>query len=178
MNSSNSNLVTAFPAALRHDAFASISTLPEAPPPSHGFSVNVGSETLQIPYRIYHDPAMIRSERLTLTQNELLSCLLTRHHSGFVREENLKRILDSNHEWVPPFIIQLVGEYVVEIIRSIRDNFDRLDPNLYRAFLTCNPTFYQTTKDRVVSYWNCYHRDQQRADYAGFQVLEAFDRLI
>jgi hypothetical protein len=79
---------------------------------------------------------------------------------------------------VPPFIIQLVGEYVIEIIRSIRDNIDRLDPNLYRAFLTRNPAFYQTTKQRVASYWNCFHRDQQRADYAGVQVLEAFDRLI
>jgi hypothetical protein len=178
MNSSNSSLVKAFPAALRHDALVSLSTLPEAPPPSHTFCVNIGSETVEVPYRIYHDPALIHSEHLTRTQDELLSCLLTRHHSGFVRQENLKRILDSNHEWVPPFIVHLVGEYVIEIVCSIRDNFDRLDASVYRAFLTSNPAFYQTTKDRVVSYWNCYYRDQQRADYAGFQVLEAFDRLL
>lgn len=126
MDTSNSNLVTAFPAALRHDAFVSISTLPEAPLPSHTFSVNIGSEAVQIPYGIYHDPALIHSEHLTRTQDELLSCLLTGHHSGFVRQEKLKSILDSNHEWVPPFIVQLVGEYVIEIICSIRDNFDRL----------------------------------------------------
>jgi hypothetical protein len=178
MNTSNSSLVTAFPAALRDDALVSISTLPEAAPAAHTFSVSIGSEVVEIPYRIYHDPALIHRERLTRTQDELLSCLLTRHHSGLVRQENLKRILDSNHEWVPPFILQLVGEYVIEIIRSVQDNFDRLDVNLYRAFLTRNPAFYQTTKDRVASYWNCYHRGQQKADYAGFQVLEAFDRLL
>jgi hypothetical protein len=61
--------------------------------------VNIGPEAVGIPYRIYHDPALIHSERLTRTQSELLSCLLTRHHSGFVREENLQMILDSNHEW-------------------------------------------------------------------------------
>lgn len=178
MNHSNSNLVAAFPTAVRDDAFVSVSTLPEAPPISHTFSVNIGSETVEIPYRIYHDPTLIHSERLTRTQNELLSCLLTRHQSGFVREENLQVILDSNHEWVPPFVLQLVGEYLIEIIGSIRDNIDRLDPNLYRAFLTRNPAFYQTTKQRVASYWNCFNRDHQRADYPGFQVLEAFDRLI
>jgi hypothetical protein len=140
--------------------------------------VNIGSETVAIPDRIYHDPALIHSEHLSQTQNELLACLLTRHHSGFVREENLNMILDSNHEWVPPFVVQLVGEYVVEIIESIRDNIDRLDPDVYRAFLTRNPAFYKTTKDRVVSYWNCYYRSQQKGDYAGFQVLEALDRLI
>jgi hypothetical protein len=174
----DSNLVTAFPVLLRDDALVSISTLPEARLTSHTFSVNVGSETVGIPYRIYHDPALIHTERLTQIQMELLSCLLTRHHSGLIREENLKRILDSRHEWIPPFVVQLVGEYVIEIVDLIRHNMDRLDASLYRAFLAQNPAFYQTTKDRVVSYWNCYHRDQQKADYAGFQVLEAFDRLI
>jgi hypothetical protein len=67
---------------------------------------------------------------------------------------------------------------VIEIIRSIRDNSDRLDVDVYRAFLTRNPAFYQTTKDRVASYRDCYHRGLQKADYAGFQVLQAFDRLI
>jgi hypothetical protein len=95
MNPSNSGLVTAFPHALRHDAFVSLSALPEAPPPADSFCVNIGPEILEIPYRIYHDPALIHSEHLTRTQDELLSCLLTRHHSGFVRQENLKRMAVS-----------------------------------------------------------------------------------
>jgi hypothetical protein len=178
MDPANLDLLKAFPAALRDDALLSISALPPAAPMSHTFSANIGSETVEIPYRIYHDPALIQSGGLTPTQKELLTCLLTRHHSGFVREENLKSILGSNHAWVPPFIVQLAGEYVLEIINMIRDNIHRIDPALYRAFLIDNPAFYETTKKRVLSYWNCYHRDEQRTDYAGFQILEAFDRML
>jgi hypothetical protein len=178
MNSSHSDLLTAFPAALRDDASASIAALPDAPPSSHTFSVVIGCEPVTIPYRIYHDPASIDGEGLTRTQEVLLACLLTRHYSGFVREENLMRILDSNHECVPPFVVQLVGEYVVEIIDVILGNIHRLDADVYRAFLIRNPAFYQVTKDRVTSYWNCYYRDQQKEDYAGFNVLEVFDRFV
>jgi len=47
----------------------------------------------------------------------------------------------------------------------------------YRAFLTKNPAFYQTTKERVLRYWNCYHREERNENYAGFEVLEFLDRL-
>jgi hypothetical protein len=177
-NPSPAHLIEAFPTVIRDVALAAISTLPEAPTPSQGFSVNIGSETVTIPYRIYHDPESIHADRLTQTQVEVLSCLLTRHSSGFVREQHLRRILNSRHEWVPPFVIQLVGEYVVEIVDVIRENIDHLNPSLYGAFLTSNPAFYQLTKQRVISYWNCYYRGQQKTDYAGFQVLAALDRLI
>jgi hypothetical protein len=178
MGFSNSDLVGVFPASVRNDVFELISALPEAALASDTFSVKIGAEVVQIPFRIYHDPALVQSSRLTPTQNELLACLLTRHHSGFVREENLRRILTSNHEWVPPFVVQLSGEYVFEILCLIRDNIHLLDAALYRTFLTQNLAYYRTTKSRVMSYWNCYHRDQRRADYAGFQVLESFDRLL
>jgi hypothetical protein len=178
MISSNLDLVTGFPAPLRDDVLAVISALPETELSSQTFSVDIGSEAVAIPYRIYHDPTSVHSKSLTRTQNELLACLLTRHHNGFIREENLDRILDSNHEWVPPFVVQLLGEYVIEIIEAIRDNIYRLDSNAYGAFLTRNPLFYRTTKDRVASYWNCYYRHQQKKDYAGFHVIEALNRLI
>ena len=178
MDPLNSNLVEAFPLRVREDAVACISALPVASPTSNSFSVNIGADTVTIPYRIYPDPESIHSENLTRTQSELLSCLLTRHHSGFIREQNLKMIVDSRHEWVPPFVVQLVGEYVVEIVIAIRDNLDLLDPAIYRSFLVQNPAFYALTKQRIFSYWDCYHRGEQRSAYTGFQVLDAFDRLI
>lgn len=178
MSYSDSDLVEAFPSALRDDALRVVSALPETSPKAYRFSVEIGDDTVWIPYRIYHDPTLIDSAPLTPTQNELLACLLTRHHNGLVRETYLLRILSSKQEWVPPFVVQLVGEYVIEIIRSIRNGIDHLDPGVYGAFLTRNPVFYTTTKARVMSYWNCYHRAERREDYAGFQVLEFLDRLI
>jgi hypothetical protein len=177
MSSSNLSLLEAFPQAVRADALIAISGLPEVSTTSHAFSVSVGPEVLTIPYRIYHDPSLIRSKGLTRTQGELLACLLTRHHDGFVREQQLRSVLASKSAWVPPFVIQLVGENVIEIINEIRDNLDQLSPGAYGSFLRQNADFYQLIQERVLSYWNCYHRDQQRADYAGFQVLEAFDRF-
>lgn len=173
-----SNLVEAFPAALRDDAFQVISALPESHLNAHRFSVKIGDELAWIPYRIYHDPTSIDSTCLSQTQGELLACLLTRHHNGFIRHANLTRILESDHEWIPPFIVQLVGEYVIEIVRSIADRVDCLNPDLYRAFIVRNPAFYGNTKARVVSYWNCYYREERKEDYAGFQVLGFFDHLL
>jgi hypothetical protein len=151
--------------------------LPETSLSSDSYSVVIGEETVSIPYRIYHDTTLIDLVTLTQTQYELIACLLTRHHSGFVREEYLSKILGCNHEWVPPFIVQLVGEYVVEIIRTINDGIDQLDPGLYQKFLIRNPSFYETTKQRVYSYWDCYHRAEHRGDYAGFRILKFFDNL-
>ena len=178
MTCDNSALLKAFPAALRDDALKLIPALPETPLSAHSFSVDVGEDTVSIPYRIYHDPALIHLASLTGTQCELLACLMTRHHSGFVREEFLPKIIGCNHEWVPPFVVQLVGENVVEIIQAISDGIHRLDPDLYRAFLARNPAFYKTTKKRVLSYCDCYHRAKRKEDYAGFQVLQFFDHLI
>lgn len=178
MSFTNSDLIIAFPKVLRDDALKVISALPEDSLTAKSFSVEIGEETLWIPYRIYHDPADIDFDCLTQTQSEILACLLTRHHNGFVREQYLSSILDCNYEWMPPFIVQLVGEYVIEIVCSIRDSVHRLDPELYRRFLIHNPAFYGTTKRRVQSYWNCYHRGKRREDYSGFQLLEYFDRLV
>ncbi len=177
MSNVNLDLVKAFPAALRDDALRLVSELPEPPFTAHSFSLKVGQDTVWIPYRIYHDPAQIDSTSLSSTQRELLGCLLTRHHSGFVRAKHLSEIIDSNHEWIPPFVVQLVGEYVIEIISSIRDSLNRLDPRTYREFLSRNSAFYETTKRRVQSYWDCYHRGERKEDYAAFQILELFDGL-
>ena len=120
--------------------------MPEVSTPSHTFSVSVGSETLAIPCRIYHDPSLIQPTELSETQARILSCLLTRHHDGFVREQHLRKILESKDAWIPPFVVQLVGEYVVETINDVRDGLDRLDPALYGSFLRQNPAFYQLTQ--------------------------------
>jgi hypothetical protein len=74
--------------------------------------------------------------------------------------------------------VPLVGEYVIAIVRSIGDRVDCLNPDLDRAFLMRNPAYFRNTKERVTSYWNCYYREQQREDYAGFQVAGFVHRLL
>ncbi|HZL49332.1 MAG TPA: hypothetical protein VFC37_00120 [Terracidiphilus sp.] len=174
----DANLVNAFATALRDDALRVVSVLPDAMNPAGDFSVVIGGGTIWIPHRIYHDPAQIEFDRLTQTQAVLLACLLTRHHSGFVRAEYLARILYRDDEWIPPFVVQLVGEYVVEIVKLIRDNLRSLNPETYRHFLIRNAAFYRMKTSRVQSYWDCYYRSEDQEEYAGFQVVKYFDQLI
>jgi len=57
-------------------------------------------------------------------------------------------------------------------------NSGNLDTRLYRRFLKDNPAFFAITKQRVISYWDCYHRSQRRENYVGFRLLDLFDRLV
>jgi hypothetical protein len=65
---------------------------------------------------------------------------------------------------VVPFVVQLVGEYVVEILESIRHHLSDLTSKrstqrlAYGDFIARNPGFFARTEHRVVSYWACYHR--------------------
>jgi hypothetical protein len=177
MNYTNSDLARAFPAFLRDDALEVVSVLPQPTWNTETFAVCVAEETISIPYRIYHDPALVDGTNLTARQRELLDCLMTRHHNGFIRERHLASILSAHNEWIPPFVIQLVGEYVIEILEAVSRDLHHLDPQLYRAFLQANPRYFALTKQRVSSYWNCYYRRQGRADYAGFRIVDFLERL-
>jgi hypothetical protein len=143
---------THFTGKVRDDAEHLITRLPEPSIGSYAYTVEVCEETLEIPYRIYHDLSSTHLNGLTSNQAELWRCVQTRHHSGFVREESLRSIIDRDHEWIPPFTIQLAGEYIAEIICVIRDKVERLNPDLYRDFLVRNPRFYATTRQRIMSY--------------------------
>jgi hypothetical protein len=131
-----------------------------------------------MPGRIHNDPELIHVAQLTELQREIIDCILTRHSDGFVREQNLARIIRSKNAWVPPFVIQLVGEYVIEILRVVHANLQNLDGAAYRTFLRANPAFFATTQRRVISYWNCYYRNYPREQYVGFQLLEFFKSLV
>jgi hypothetical protein len=147
------------------------------PPTSHTFPVLVSEELLRIPHRVYHDLSLIDLASLNAVRTEILDCLLTRHHNGYVREEHLKKILDKNHPWIPPFVIQLVGEYVIEVLYAIRDALRDLDHELYRAFLISNPAFFRLTKQRLVSYRACYYSGVEKSKYVGFEIVNFFDNL-
>jgi hypothetical protein len=115
----NSELLHAFPTNLRDDALIAISVLPINPHGVGNFMVRVNDEPVLIPYRVYHDATLVHTDRLTRVQKHLVDGILTRHRDGFVRQNHLARIAGPNSAWVPPFVIQLLGEYEVEILRVI-----------------------------------------------------------
>ena len=175
----NKQLTAAFPAALHSDALIALSALPENPHEWTSFAVTVDTEGVLIPYRLQHNTALIRRGQLRKIQNQLLDCILTRHGDGVLRQEYLGRIIGLNQVWVPPFVIQLLGEYVVEILRVIEANLGNLDNALYARFLRDNPDFLALTEQRVISYWDCYYRFScRKEDYPGFRAIHFFKRLV
>lgn len=178
MHPSNSHLIHAFPAVLGNDVVEALSVLPENSLTSQTFSARVADEILALPYRIYHNPALINTASLNSIQKELVDCLLTRHHDGIIREQHLRRIVSYDHIWIPPFVLQLVGEYVIEILQVIKHNLTLLNTSMYQQFLHANPELFAQTKQRVTSYWNCYYGNSRPEQYVGFEVLDFFESLV
>jgi len=146
---------------------------------SRTFTVRIDGEDASIPQRIYHDPERVSTIELTPTQRELADCLLTRHCDGFVRQKMVSRIILSKSAWVPPFVVQLVGEYVVEILDDIRKELKALDVAQYESFLRANTEFLARTEQRSISYWNCYYRHRySREEYPGYQLMSWFRSLV
>ncbi|MGB8324423.1 MAG: hypothetical protein WCE52_15805 [Candidatus Acidiferrum sp.] len=121
MGDANIHLIGAFPTSLHPQAMDAIRYLPEdRHSDRHGcYVMNVSGEQVSIPRRVYHDVSQIPLWRILGTKKKLLRALLTRHNDGFVRQRYLKRMLEVNEIWTPPFVILLAGEYVVQMLDMI-----------------------------------------------------------
>lgn len=135
-----------------------------------------------IPYRLYTDqgyvPATLR-QQLTPTQRTILDCLYTRHHDGHLRQAYLRKVIGSPESWVVPFVVQMIGEYVVQIMVDIWKSLDEptyphsARARAYTEFVRGNAGFMELTAQRVHSYWDCYFRRQylSRDHSPGYALL-------
>lgn len=157
------------------------------------FPVFVAREKIEIPQRHalnqiqasnFFERIISKKNILTEIQYHIIDCFYTRHCDRFIREQHLNKIILLNQEWVVPYVIQLVGEYVIEILNIIYKNLNSLDLLLYKNFFDQNPIFYKLIKDRVQSYWNEYYRTTcsssniaryTKEDYVGFKILDIFE---
>lgn len=147
------------------------------------FSAQVENQTVQIPERLY-----FASESLWLTKSDeawlFARALQTRNADGFLRQRAVRDLLIDFHPWGAPFIVKLIGEYVVEILEDVSA---AMTPDLEQAlgeFIVQNPRFWNTTKRRVTSYWNVYYRArwlhdidraEQRDEYVGFRLIQRLE---
>lgn len=143
--------------------------------PLGAFSVNLDEETLQIPYRVYYSHGLLRSNLLGSCGDTklVLACLGTRHYDGYLRQQCLRYLLNSDESWVLPYLVQLAGEYVLEIVDEVAATIGSLDSSSVAAFVRRNPAYLATFARRVTSYWNEYYRHvyPRRSDYPGSKVL-------
>lgn len=172
----SSSLMTAFPAALRSDVSVVADLIRGSNATHPGLPVVVRGESLNIPYRIHHDSDEKLFACLNETQAIMYACVLTRHHDGHMRQHQIERLVTSSQPWVAPFIMQLCGEYVIEILDAIEVNLPSMDQRTYGAFFRENPLFFHRTRDRMISYWDCYYRwlYKREHDYVGFRLFDRF----
>ncbi|MGH1340362.1 MAG: hypothetical protein ACRBN8_02330 [Nannocystales bacterium] len=174
-------LRTAFPTALRNDVERALAVLPPTahPPTQDVGPVLVAGERIRIPHRIYSsEPNEVQLDGLSPLHRKLVACLYTRHHDGFVREKHLRELLRDAERWVVPFVIQLVGEYVLEVILLLESRAPLFQQPHFVTFARANPDFIDLTKQRAISYWDCYHRHRypKLKDYPGVKLIEALER--
>jgi hypothetical protein len=139
------------------------------------FNVNVDHETLHIPYRLYYRPDLLRGtlNNACGVDKLIVACLGTRHHDGYLRQQCLGHLLRSEASWTTPYIVQLAGEYVIEIVDDVAAGIVVRNASSLAAFARENPGYLATLGRRVTSYWNVYHRRAypNRRDYPGSKVM-------
>ncbi|WP_313512499.1 hypothetical protein [Sphingobacterium sp.] len=120
--------------------------------------VKINGELLTIPYRFYfNEPETEKEKTLNDQQKTILNCIFLRHHNGYIRQNRLERIENSEY-WVTPFTFQLLGEYIFEILEVLDEQLDDQKLEHYKRFVNENPKYYQQTESRMISYWNEYYR--------------------
>lgn len=187
MSDIKSTFTKAFPSSLNADIEEILSILGFSG--SYTFSsdsqiVNLDNENLSIPYRIYFDePNSIDEQKLSEQQKNILNCFYTRHHNGFVRQRRLELLLDKTDYFITPFVLQLLGEYVLEILFIIDTCINEKTRENYRRFINDNKVYFQQIESKVVSYWNVYYRRpmypaflaskyENRKDYIGQIIID------
>ncbi|MGO4590085.1 hypothetical protein [Paenarthrobacter sp. 2TAF44] len=178
-------LLGAVPPAVRADADAALGALPRPDHPtmsvliqdtngqsSSHIGIRVEGELVQIPYRIYYGwPEFDRTQGLSPEQLLVLAAWMSRHSDGRIRQAALRQLLEADASWTIPFVVQLCGEYIVEIGSDLLHFFEITlteRPGLRQAYVQFthdNPAFISLTAQRALSYWNAYdrwrfHRDQ------------------
>ncbi|MET0308915.1 MAG: hypothetical protein ABW023_09440 [Sphingomonas sp.] len=172
-------LADAFPAALRPEAVVACAAMARhlnSRQWTERFSVQVEGEQVLIPARLHFvsddDPSMDHAAWL------IRRSLRTRSGNGFERQRAVRDLLSDLQPWSAPFVMALIGEYVVEILIEIDTAMTGAGGDTLASFIVANPVFWQTTKQRVASYWNVYYCHHKRSEYVGFELIDKLEAII
>jgi hypothetical protein len=142
------------------------------------FEVNVGGEEISIPHRLLFSFGLRRGGEADATYL-MARCLESRSNDGFQRQRAVRALLGDVQPWSAPFIVALVGEYVIEILQDIHGALEPPSAAILAEFISANPGYWRTTRHRVMSYWDVYHRaDFRRSDYVGFKLIDALEAAV
>ena len=137
-------------------------------------------EVIFLIYRIYfHEPNLELENRLTETQKQILNCIYTRHHNGYIIEKRLKNLYGLDQEWILPYKLQLLREYVIQILVELDKHITDENIQQYKQFTLNNRKYWEQTKSRMTSYWNEYYRYpnyKKIKDYIGYKIMKRINK--
>lgn len=132
------------------------------------------NELLSIPYRIYfNEPDIEQESKLSDIQKTILNCIYVRHFDGYLRQRRLESLVDKSENWIIPFTLPLLGEYVFEILKVLDKHINDNTIENYVKFIRENPKYWKLTESRMISYWNEDYRRQypKLKNYIGRQLV-------
>jgi len=145
-------------------------------------TIQQDSELLKIPYRLYfNEPDTEKESKLSDTQKTILNCIYLKHHNGYLRQRRLEKLIDKSEYWITPYTIQLLGEYVFEILEVLDRHINDKNIDNYKRFVKENPKYFQQTESRMISYWNAYYRRQKfpkLKDYIGYRIVNRIKLVL
>lgn len=117
--------------------------------------ISLLNESITLTGRIFFsEPTPELENNLSGTQKQILNCIYTRHFDGHIREKRLKYLLNIDYEWVLPFKLQLLGEFVIEILFELDKHITDNNSRGYKQLTLDNKKYWQQTKSRIVSWWD------------------------
>jgi hypothetical protein len=147
------------------------------------FAVTVNGQQILIPARL-----RFATDHSALTEKDapwiFVRALQTRSFDGYERQRVARDLLANFPAWGAPFIVALIGEYIVEILADVAAAMTPEIEHTLGTFIANNIPYWETTKRRVASYWNLYYRDTASSDcrtaftrreYVGFQLVDRLD---
>lgn len=176
-----SQLADAFPMSMRTNAV-------EAGKVVHGLldprqwakqvSLLVGGEKILVPRRLRYSEAQNASSNDGRIA-QMAACLQTQSSNGFDRQRALRSLLPAVQPWSAPFVVTLIGEYVVEIIEDIAGATTPSNVDAMISFISENCDYWELIKQRVASYWNAYYRHKYtKLNYPGFQLVRTLETSL
>jgi hypothetical protein len=169
----------AFPfgmAALADDAASELSSFIDDTYRQRSEAIDVTGQMIAIPQRLHFVGLSASSDRLG-NLNPASRCLVTRATDGHLRQQAARSIIDHQSAWVAPFVLMLLGEYVIEIVEDVRDALPILDQSVYANLIRENRQTVQKLRARATSYWDAYYRPRYplKRDYPGLQALHEME---
>lgn len=134
-----------------------------------------GGGTIRFPYRVYL-PDSLDGAGLSPVQSVMLHCLFSRSWDGYVRQRHIQALLDGEPpEWALPYIVEVCGEYVVQILELVYSRLRGRDTSSYAELCRLNLPHFLYVHARMVSYWNEFYRwgtCRRYRDYVGRALFQ------